>query len=449
MKTIKFDVFVIGAGSAGQTVAKKTAQAGLKVGITERLQYGGTCPLRGCDPKKALLAATEVVEMAKNMAGNGVVKQAKISWKAMQKFKKTFTKPVPAAAENSLLELGIQTFSGEASFVSKNKIQLGDTTIEAKYMVIATGQKPRELPIKGAEYLKTSADFLGLKKLPKHIVFIGAGYIGMEFAHMAARAGAKVTIIQKPERPLTNFDADLVAKLTAYSKEIGIKFIFNAAVLEVKKGKSKYKILFNQHKKEQQIKCNVVFNTAGRVPAIDNLNLDVANIAYHEKGISVTEYLQNTTNDAVYVCGDVSDHGLPLTSMTGPEANTVAENIIHGNKVKINTPIIPSVVFTLPNMASVGMSEEEAKKRCKNTIVNFDSAEDWFNAKRINAPVYAFKVIVNERTKVIIGAHLIGPHAAETINLFAMAIHQKMTIDMVKDIIFTYPSWGYDLNSML
>lgn len=95
------------------------------------------------------------------------------------------------------------------------------------------------------------------------------------------------------------------------------------------------------------------------------------------------------------------------------------------------------------------MSEEEAKKRYKNTIVNFDSAEDWFNAKRINAPVYAFKVIVNERTKVIIGAHLIGPHAAETINLFAMAIHQKMTIAMVKDIIFTYPSWGYDLNSML
>lgn len=185
------------------------------------------------------------------------------------------------------------------------------------------------------------------------------------------------------------------------------------------------------------------------MPAIDHLNLEKANIAFSEKGIVVNDYLQSSSNTLVYACGDVSEHGLPLTSMTGPEANTVSENIIYGNKVKINTPTIPSVVFTLPNIASVGLLKEEAKKRYKNIIVHYDSAENWFSAKRINAPVYAFKVIVNERTKVIVGAHLIAPHAGETINLFAMAIRNKMTTDNVKNIVFTYPSWSYDLNSMM
>lgn len=450
MKPIKFDVFVIGSGSAGQLAAKICAKSGLKVGIAERNLYGGVCPLTGCDPKKALLSATEVIEMAKNMDGNGIVKQPKLSWKAMQKFKKKFTKHIPKAAEKSLLKLGVETFSQEASFLNENTLALGDTiTVEAKNIVIATGHKPRELSIEGAKHLKTHADFLALKKLPKHMVFVGAGYIGMEFAHMAIRGGAKVTVIDEQERPLVNFDPDLVAKLTQYSKEIGVKFLFNSKVDGLKKGKNKLKVHYTQNDKKNTIKADLVFNATGRVPSLATLNLDKANVAYSEKGIAVNAYLQNTTNNLVYACGDVSENGLPLTSISGLEGKTVARNIIDGNKMKINTPIIPSVVFTLPNIASVGMGEEEAKKRYKNVIINFDSIEDSFNAKRINAPVYAYKVIINKRTNVIVGAHIVGPHAGETINLFSMAIHHKMTIDAIKEVIFTYPSWCNDLKYMV
>lgn len=449
MANKKFDVFVIGGGSAGQAVAKACAKAKMNVAITEGRDYGGTCPLRGCDPKKALLASTEVLEMANNLKGNGVLSIPKLSWKDMQKFKKTFTKPIPKAAKNSLKELGITTFSEEASFLSQSTITVGDEIIEAKKIVIATGLKPLELDIDGAEYLSTSGDFLNLKKLPENIVFVGGGYIGMEFAHMAARGGANVTVIHSHERPLQGFDPDLTDKLTEYSKKIGIRFLFNSKVSAVKKGKRKYKVHYQTNEKDKHVKADIVFNTAGRTPAVDGLNLDKANVAYSEKGISVNEYLQNTSNENVYICGDVSEHGLPLTSMTGPEANTVSANIINGNKSKINTPVIPSVVYTIPNLASVGLSEEGAKKRYKNIEVNFEHAEDWFNARRINAPVYAFKVIINERTKAIVGAHIIGPHAGETINLFSMAIRKEMTVDDIRDIVFTYPSWGYDLNRML
>jgi glutathione reductase (NADPH) len=134
MEAIKFDVFVIGAGSAGQAVAQNCAKSGLKVGITERKLYGGTCPLRGCDPKKLLLSATEVIEMSKNMQGNGILKQPTISWKAMQKFKNKFTKEVPKASENGLIAAGITTYKEEASFINENTLALGSTVIETKHI---------------------------------------------------------------------------------------------------------------------------------------------------------------------------------------------------------------------------------------------------------------------------------------------------------------------------
>jgi glutathione reductase (NADPH) len=140
---------------------------------------------------------------------------------------------------------------------------------------------------------------------------------------------------------------------------------------------------------------------------------------------------------------------LPLTPLSGREGNVVSENILKGNSKKISIPVIPSVVFTLPNMASVGYSEEEAKSRYKSVLVKRASVPNWFNAKRINAPLYSYKIILNERTQEIVGAHLLGPEAGETVNIFAMAINAKMTADDLQGTIFTYPSWANDVKSMV
>ncbi len=159
--------------------------------------------------------------------------------------------------------------------------------------------------------------------------------------------------------------------------------------------------------------------------------------------------MQSKSNVNVYACGDVSDKNLPLTPLSGRQGYVVAENIINGNKKELEVPVVPSVVFTLPNLATVGYSEEEARARYKNIIVNYEVSTDWFNAKRINAPLYAYKVILNERTREIVGAHLIGPDAGETINIFTMAINNKMTDRDIKSTIFTYPSWVNDIKSMV
>lgn len=445
----KFDVFVIGTGVAGQTVAKACVAAGLKTAIADRREYGGTCANRGCDPKKVLLGATEAWEKAKNLQGKGLKAMPKIKWKKLQKFKRNFTSAVPKKSEENLEKLGIKLFHQSPKFLDENTLSVEGKTVHADKIVIATGYEPRPLPFDGAKYLKESEDFLNLKKLPKSILFIGAGYIGMEFAHMAARSGSKVTIIDFEDRPLGPFDGDLVKELTEYSKKLGIEFIFKADVKSIKKTKNKYRLTYKKEGKSESLKAHLMFNTAGRIPSISDLDLEKGNVAFDEKGVEVDAYLQSKSNPNVYACGDVSDQDVPLTPLSGRQGYVVGENIVKGNKKKLDTPFIPSVVFTLPNVASVGYSEAEAKDRYKNVIVKHGSVPDWFNAKRISAPVYAYKIILNERTEEIVGAHLIGPEAGETINLFTMAINNKMTAKDVKRTIFTYPSWGNDIKSMV
>jgi len=449
MKPKKFDVFVIGSGSAGQTVAETCAKNGMNVAIADNRIFGGTCANRGCDPKKVLLGATEAYELSKNLEKEGIITTPEINWKKLQRFKRNFTKAVPAATESRFHDLAIQLYHQSPKFIAENTLSVEGKTVHANTIVIATGQIPRPLHFEGSDHLITSDDFLDLKKIPKKMVFIGGGYVGMEFAHMAARAGSKVTVIEHGERPLKAFDQDMANHLTEISETLGIRFAFNSEVEKIEKLRKNCKVTYFQNGKKMTLKTRLVCNTAGRIPAINALNLSKGKVAYSKKGITVNQFLQNTTNTSVYACGDVSNKGLPLTPLSGLEASVVAENILNENAKEFEVPLIPSAVFTLPNLASVGLSEEEAKRKYKNVVINYESVPEWYNAKRINATGYAYKIISNKRTKRILGAHLLSPEAAETINLFAMAIQQRMTTEQMKKTIFTYPTWANDIKSML
>lgn len=444
-----FDVFVIGTGVAGQTVAENCVKAGKKVGIADKREFGGTCANRGCDPKKVLLHATSILEASKNIAHKGMATLPKLEWKKLQKFKRDFTRAIPRTTEEKLKQLGIHMFHQSPRFLDEETLLVEGKRIKAKKIVVATGYEPIRLAIKGREFLYTSDDFLKLKKLPKHITFIGAGYVGMEFAQMALRGGAKVTVLDSGTRPLNNFDADLVKALTAYSKSMGVEFIFDAKATSIKKLRKNYEISYKKNGQTKTLKSRYILNTAGRVPAISELDLEKGNVAYTTNGVQTNNFLQNTANKRVYACGDVSDKGVPLTPLSGLEGAIVSENIIQGNQKKYSVPVIPSVVFTLPNLASVGFSEAEACRRYKNITINYKSVPHWFNAKAMNAPLYSYKIIINQRTDEIVGAHILGPEAVETINIFAMAINAKITTTSLKSTIFTYPSWANDIKKMI
>ncbi|RDK88250.1 dihydrolipoyl dehydrogenase family protein [Marinirhabdus gelatinilytica] len=335
-------------------------------------------------------------------------------------------------------------------FLDENTLSVEGKTVTADTIVIATGQKPLELKIPGREHLLHSDDFIHQPELPEEIVFVGAGYIGMEFAHVAARCGSKVTVIEFGDTPLQNFEQDIVTYLTEASGNLGIDFIFNAEVTEVEKLRTNYRVFFNKNGKRESVKAKAVFNTAGRVPSIDELDLEKGNVAFEKKGISVNEYLQNTTNKNVYACGDVSASGaLPLTPTSSQESRIVSINIRKGNTEKMDFPPVPSVVFTYPQLASIGLTEKQATEKGYEVLVEYKSVPEWFNAKHVNEKTYAYKTIRDAKSKLVLGAHIIAPHAGEMINLFVLIMCGKLKCEAIKAMIFAYPTWGNDIKGMV
>ena len=435
---------------AGMTIANKCASKGLSVGITDELPYGGTCALRGCDPKKVIIGATEVRDFAKRLKGKGIDTIPNINWKDIMAFKQTFVDEMPRKIEKGYKKNGIDTFHNSATFINENTLSVGNETIQADKVVIASGSKPKVLDFEGGQLAKTSTDFLNLKELPQSLLFIGGGYIAFEFAHIAARSGAEVTIVHRGKRPLENFDKDIVKHLVDVTRNLGIKIVLETEVSKIESKDGHYITTGISNGNETTYKAAAVFNSAGRPPAIFDLELEKAGISFSKKGIEVNEYLQSTTNANIYAAGDAADsRGLPLTPVAVLEGHVVASNIIKGNKKKVSYPPMPSVVFTLPTMATVGLLEDEAKEKGYDINVNFEKVDNWFNARRLNVDEYAYKTIIDKNNNTILGAHLIGPHCEETINLFAMAIKTKMTISDLRTMVFSYPTMASDLTYIL
>ncbi|EDP94821.1 NAD(P)/FAD-dependent oxidoreductase [Kordia algicida OT-1] len=449
MTTQKYDVFIIGSGVAGQTAAKICVKNGLSVAIADKRAFGGTCAMRGCDPKKIMLQFATLVQKSTQLKDLGVKNIPEISWKDIQTFQQSYTSKVPESIKENLTSLGIDLYHESPKFISKNEISVAGKNIKADKFVIATGLVPRKLSFNGANYLKTSDDVFHLKKIPASATFIGAGYVGMEFCFLLSTLGCKVTLIDRDSQALSQFDSFLVEKLVTSMKNRGVEFIFDATIEAVEKKKKNYKIHYKRKGKRASLKSHVVFNTSGRVPATALLDLENAKIEHDESGIIVNDFLVNRTNKHVYACGDVSSKSLPLTPLSGLQGYIVGNNILKEKSKKFTNPIVPSVVFIHPNLATVGYSEAEAKKRYKNILVLKGDASDWYNAKKANAKTYAFKIIANKRTRIIVGAHLLSAEANETINIFVVAINKKMTIDELKKMIFTYPSYSSDLKKML
>ena len=445
-----FDVFIIGTGVAGTIIANKSAEAGLKTGIVDNREYGGTCGLHGCIPKKILVGATDAVSSSISLEGKGVDKAPSINWRELIAFKNSFTDPIPENKEENFKENGIYTYHGEPKFIAENQLKIGNDTIEADKIVIATGAIPRELNIPGAEYALSSDDFLEMEELPKSILFIGGGYIALEFAHIAARSGAKVTILQRSSRLLKHFDKDIVEHLVEATKELGIELILSTKVTQVKKNGDSYIVVGDNNGNMKEFESDVVFNTSGRVPAIFNLDLDKANVSYSDKGIEVNDYMQNTTNLRVYAAGDnTATDGLQITPFATMEGHIVAANILNENKKKPDYGVRPTAVYTLPTLAMVGMTEEQAKEKNLDVKVNYASVSHWYAAKHLGEKTYAFKVIIDKKSDLILGAHIIGPNAEETINVFAVAMQAKMKALELKIIPLTYPSASSDIAKMV
>ncbi len=444
----RFDVVAIGTGDAASAVAWRLRRAGRRVAVVDSRPYGGTCALRGCDPKKVLVGAEEALDRVRRLNGKGLeADAARIDWPALMRFKRTFTRPVPEARERAFVEGGIAALHGRARFVGPRKLRVAEEDIEADYFVIATGAQPAALHFPGSEHLITSEQFLELDALPRRIAFVGGGYISFEFAHVAARAGAEATILHDGPRPLVGFDPDLVEVLVGASRERGINIKLGAGVERVDRSHDGFTV---HAPTGVQVKADLVVHGAGRVPEIADLGLEEANVEHSPHGVAVNEFLQSVSNPAAYAAGDAAaTAGLPLTPVAAYEGSIVAANILDGNRQKPDYAGTPTVVFTIPPLASVGLGVTGARDLKLKFRVNHQLTESWYSSRRTAETHAGFKVLIEEGTGKILGAHLLGAQAEELVNIFALAIRAGLCASDLERAIFAYPSHSSDLSYML
>ena len=448
--TKTYDLIVIGGGTAGIGVARMAADAGWSVASIDSEPHGGTCALRGCDPKKMLVAVTEGVEWAENMEGKGLEAQPSVTWPDMIAFKRSFTEAMPPRIEAGLEKAGIDVLHGLARFTGPNTIELNGETLTAKHFHIATGARPMTLNIPGEEHLTTSTEFLELPERPNRIAFVGGGFIAMEFAHIVKRAGAReVTVLEMMDRPLGPFDPDLVAMLVEATEELGVDLRTKAKVAKIEKQGDEFTVTVETPDGTETITCDLVVHGTGRVPNIDRLNLEAAGVEYSRRGIKVSDAMR-TTNPAIFAAGDCAASGPKLTPVSAFEGRVAGKNLLAGEDERtVDYPPIPSVVFTLPMVATVGLSEAVAREQGLKFDTHFEKTGDWYSSLRVGAKHTGFKVLVEEGSGQILGAHLIGPGSEEQINLFAMAMGAGQTANQIKALIFAYPSYASDIGSMV
>lgn len=447
----KFDVIAIGTGTAASAVAQRCRAAGWQVAVVDSRPFGGTCALRGCDPKKVLVGAAEAVGWARRMSGKGIrAEQLQIDWSELMRFKRTFTEPVPKNREAEFVNTGIATFHGRARFAGQSTIRIGDESLEGRYVVVAAGRKPADLKMPGVEHLTTSEQFLELDKLPRRILFIGGGYIAFEFAHVAVRVGSQVTIVHREMRPLSQFDPDLVDQIVAESSELGIEVQLGAEAKGIEKKSGQFLVHASTSGQQRTFEADMVVHAAGRVPEIDDLNLDVAGVEWDQRGVRVNEFLQSVSNPAVYAAGDAAaSGGPPLTPVASYEGMIVAANLLKGNHQKPNYLGIPTVVFAIPPLASVGLSEREVRELGLKHWVKKQVTSTWYSSRRVAEKYSGYKVLIEEGTDRILGAHLLGNQASEIINLFALAIRSGMRATELRQMVFSYPTHASDVPYML
>ena len=446
-----YDLVVIGAGMAGINAANKCGAAGWRVAIVDELPYGGTCALRGCDPKKILRRGAEIIDAARLLEGRGIDPGGlSINWPDLMSHKRGFTDPVPNNMERGLERNGVKTLHGTARFTGPNTLEVDGRPINSERFLIATGARPRPLDIPGSEHPIDSTDFLHLEELPDRVLFVGGGFVSMEFAHIATRAGADVTVVDRGQRPLKAFDPDLVDLLVQRSTEAGIDIRPNTATRSVEVTADGFRVVAERDGEESAIETDLVVHGAGRVPELSRLGLDAAGVETSPRGVTVQPHLQSTTNPAVWAAGDSADTpGMPLTPVAVFEGKVAASNMLNDQTTEPAYDGVATVVYTIPELARVGMLEADARDVGVDLDVRYSDTGSWFSNYRIGERTAATKILVDRGSDTIVGAHMFGPEYGELINFCALAIKLGLTTRQLKSMTASYPSVGSDLASML
>lgn len=435
----RYDVIIVGSGSAAGQAASILREAGKEIAIIENWTFGGTCPQRGCDPKKMLAEGAELLARTERMRELGVEGSLSLDWSSFKKRIDEYRLSIPTSKKQHWDEMNIDLYQGEPRFIDEDSIVIDGHELSANQFLIATGQTPRPLDIPGGELAITSDDVFDLDALPESIHIVGGGYIAFEFAHIFRRFGSDVTLLIR-SHALKAFDPNVVHRLIEESKRIGITVRHDVEPIRID---SNVLTLSDDSTLE-----GVVLNATGRIPSIERLRLEAAGVTADHRGVHVNEHLQ-TSNPNIYAAGDVANSSNPeLTPFAGQEGRLAALNMLHGNTRSLPERPAPTIVYATPPIAKVGLTVEEAEAEGIDFDVKETDMSHFLTYSRINDTTAYSKVLLSAEGHVI-GAHLIGHHAPELINLFSYIIQNKLSHQLVKHLEVAYPTAASDLTYLI
>jgi len=410
-----------------------------RVLVIESDLWGGTCPNYGCDPKKMLYRGVEVKNAALRMNGFGISGTAKIDWPSLMAFKRSYTTGIPAGTLTGLTRTGIKTLYGRAQLLGQHMVKVGSQNVTGEHIVIATGHTPRFPDIPGANLLKPSRDFLDLDALPTSIAFIGAGYVSVELANIAAAAGADVHIIGHSDRLLRAFPKVATEALKQLLLKTGIHFHPNVELTKI----SPLGTMTHLHADGFDLNVDMAVTAMGRIANVADLGLANAGIKSDLRGIPVDDHLRTAVAN-IYAIGDVNLKPQPkLTPVAGFEGRYVAQQIL-GSQEPIHYPAIPTIVFGPTELAKVGVALEDALAAPEQYQVTHNETTHWYTYNRIQDPDAQVWTIVDKSTGKLAGAVVLASLAEDLINTFAAAIDAGQEPSDLNRI-YAYPSAQSDL----
>lgn len=439
------DIVIIGGGPGGYTAAIRAAQLGAKVVLVEAENLGGTCLNKGCIPTKSLYKNAQMINELNNAAEFGIkLDSFTIDFAEMMQRKQKIVDRLKEGIAQLIKLNSIETLYGTASLVSRETVKVIDSEgnereIKAKNIIIAAGSVPVKPPISGMDWpgVITSDEILSIDNIPDTLVIIGGGVIGIEFAGIFSALGSKVTVVEFLPRILANMEGEISKKLVLSLKKKGISIETDTKVIKISMDNESLSVLTEGKKGESVIRADVVLVSTGRAPRVEGLGLESLGIEYDRKGIQVDETYE-TNVSGIYAIGDVI--GGQMLAHVAAEEGIAAVDHIMGLKSHMNYDAVPGCVFSFPEIAAVGLSEEDAKEKG----IDYTSSKFLFGANgkalTIGEEEGFVKVLAETQTKRVIGVHIMGPHASDLIHEAVLAVEKKMTADDISGVVHAHPT---------
>lgn len=432
-----YDVLYLGSGHGAFNGAIPLASKGYKLGVIESGLIGGTCPNRGCNAKISLDMIPTKQHNVQELQGSGLNSVPIIDWKANVEHKDEVIAPLPDAIAKMMTKAGVDLIHGKGELVDAHTLKVANKLYTADKIVIATGAHYRKLDIPGSELTHDGTDFLDLKTQPKRMTVIGAGYIALEFANIAASAGTKVTVLMHHNAALRKFYQPFVKTLLDQLTDLGVKFVSNVEPQKVEKDGNNLVVKTNKGKFES----DWILNATGRPASVEGFGLDKVGVKYNRNGIEVNDHLQTSVSN-IYAAGDVIDKKIgKLTPTAIFESEYLTSLFSSETNQAINYPAVPSAVFTTPRIAQVGVSVVEAEaKPDEYTIKEINLASDWYRmTKNENKGI---SKIIYDKKGLVVGATEISDQAEDAISTILPAIEFQLTPKQNKHMIILFPTIG-------